>query len=201
LRIAFDAIVDVACDNDDFSILCEALQATGLDRVLTQEGPFTVFAPVDDAFLELGQSTIDALLQENRLVTLTDILLYHVVLEEGIFLDDLKMNCLRTLEMANGDLTRTLCHTRSDRTFQIGRGNSFRSYPEIVIPDVEACNGVAHALDRVILPALKNSSKPGGERSSKSAKSGKSAKSSKSSSRSSSKEKKVKRTKTEKWSK
>ncbi|KAL3924427.1 MAG: hypothetical protein SGILL_001056, partial [Bacillariaceae sp.] len=187
-------IVDIACDDDDFSILCEALQATDLDRVLTQEGPFTVFAPTDDAFLELGQAALNELLEEDRLATLTDILLYHVVVEEEVFSDDLV--CLGMLEMGNGDLTRTICARRSERRFQIGRGNgrSVRTFPEIVIPDVEACNGVIHGISRVILPKFEDSTAPGGsQKSGKSSKSSKS-KSSKSGSKST-KKKKVKRTK------
>jgi transforming growth factor-beta-induced protein len=134
------------------SILCTALQATELDAVLNQAGPFTVFAPTDDAFLALGQNTVAALLEESvGLKSLTDILLYHVVPNDSVLADDLV--CLGKLEMANGEATRTLCHSRSGRTFQIGYGNSLRNYPEIVDSDIrDTCNGVVHLVDKIIFP-------------------------------------------------
>lgn len=144
--------MDLACEDDSLSILCSALQATELDAVLNQAGPFTVFAPIDDAFLALGDSTLTALLEEDvGLRSLTDILLYHVVQDEIIFADDLV--CLGRLQMANGEFTRTLCHGQKGRSFQIGYGNSYKNYPEIIIPDIrDACNGVIHVIDRIILP-------------------------------------------------
>jgi uncharacterized surface protein with fasciclin (FAS1) repeats len=134
------------------SILCTALQATDLDAVLNQAGPFTVFAPIDDAFLALDEKTLAALLEEEvGIESLTDILLYHVVPNKSILADDLV--CLGKLKMANGEFTRTLCHSRSGKTFQIGYGNSYRNYPEIIVPDIrEACNGVIHLIDKLILP-------------------------------------------------
>lgn len=142
----------MACDNDDFSILCTALKATDLEDVLNQAGPFTVFAPTDDAFLALGQQTLDALLQEKMgLASLKNILLYHVVPNERILAEELV--CLGKLQMANGESTRTLCHSRSGRTFQIGAGNSYKNYPQIIAPDVtDACNGIIHVIDSIIFP-------------------------------------------------
>jgi uncharacterized surface protein with fasciclin (FAS1) repeats len=72
--------------------------ATGLDGALVGTGPFTVFAPTDDAFYNLGRMELNNLL-ENDLETLSDILLFHVVGESEIFADELV--CLAQLEMAN----------------------------------------------------------------------------------------------------
>jgi uncharacterized surface protein with fasciclin (FAS1) repeats len=168
--------VDVACEDENLSILCSALQATDLDAVLNQAGPFTVFAPIDDAFLALGENTLAALLEEVvGLESLTDILLYHVVPNESILADELI--CLGELQMANGEFTRTLCHSRSGRSFQIGYGNSYRNFPEIVVPDItDACNGVVHVINKVIFPKPASYTSSGQVK--KSSKSDKSSKSS-----------------------
>ncbi|KAG7360989.1 fasciclin domain containing protein [Nitzschia inconspicua] len=145
-------IVDLACEDNSLSTLCAALRATQLDGILNQAGPFTVFAPNDDAFLAIGENTVAALLEEDvGLESLKDILLCHVVRNEVILSDDLV--CLGESQMANGGFTRRLCHSRSGRRFQIGYGNSYRNYPEIVVPDItDACNGVIHVIDGLILP-------------------------------------------------
>lgn len=146
--------VDLACSDETFSILCSAVEAAGLDSVLGSAGPFTLFAPTNEAFERLGQSTITALLGD--VPALTDLLLYHVVADNAeISSDDLV--CRSLVPMANGDVTKTSCHRASDRVFQIGRGNVERhqrvsSYPELVGEQGDACNGIVHAVDNVILP-------------------------------------------------
>ena len=78
-------IVDIAVEDGRFTTLVAALQAAGLVDTLQGEGPFTVFAPTDDAFAALPAGTVDALLQD--IPTLTDILLYHVVAGKAMAAD------------------------------------------------------------------------------------------------------------------
>jgi transforming growth factor-beta-induced protein len=136
--------------------LCATLQETGLDSVLSSAGPFTVFAPTNEAFEALERSPMDARIHD--VDTLTDILLYHVVADNSV-LPSGDLACQGHVPMANGDVTKTVCHPSSGRVYQIGRGNvashqRSSSYPEIVEADVEACNGIVHVVDNVILPKL-----------------------------------------------
>jgi uncharacterized surface protein with fasciclin (FAS1) repeats len=99
------SLAEIACGADDFDILCTALKMTGLDELLDGPGPFTVFAPTDDAFHNLlGKHPNDAL-DELSTDTLTDLLAYHVVADSEIYFDELE--CKESLEMSNGEKTKT----------------------------------------------------------------------------------------------
>ncbi|MEM6426883.1 MAG: fasciclin domain-containing protein, partial [Cyanobacteria bacterium P01_D01_bin.128] len=82
LAQANGTIVDVAAANDNFDTLVQAVQTAGLVDTLSGDGPFTVFAPTDDAFAELPDGALDALLQPENRDLLTEILTYHVVPDE-----------------------------------------------------------------------------------------------------------------------
>jgi uncharacterized surface protein with fasciclin (FAS1) repeats len=139
-------IVDSAIAAGEFSMLITAVQAAGLEDTLRGEGPFTVFAPTDDAFAALPAGTVDTLL-EDPAGDLTDILTYHVV--EGavpaadvVGLDGQDVTTLNgaafTVEVADdGSVTLT------DAT-----GNDVA----VVATDVQASNGVIHVIDAVLLP-------------------------------------------------
>lgn len=147
-------IAEIACGSEDFSTLCAAVVAAGLDGVLS-EGEYTVFAPTDDAFGNLPEGTVETLLAEEDLVTLTDILLYHVVPGTVMAADlSCKGGPAGLVEMANGKDTRTICcHSckPAESIFQKGAGNprigsgsakdNQDSWPMIVATDIEACNG------------------------------------------------------------
>jgi len=130
------SIVDIAVDNGSFKILVAALQATGLDAVLAGDGPFTVFAPTDEAFAKLPEGTVEALLQDKE--TLSAILTYHVVpgaLKSG---DVVSQNSLTTVQ--GGQL-------------QINTTNGVKvNDSNIVTVDIEGRNGVIHVIDTVLLP-------------------------------------------------
>lgn len=96
------------------------------------------------AFANLG-SSLDTVLANNDL--LTDILLCHAV-EDVVYSTDLE--CSSTVSMANGETTRTVCE--EDGIYLYGKGNDMNAMPLIVLVDIEACNGVIHAVDEVILP-------------------------------------------------
>ena len=143
LHVYFDT-AEIACGLGDFSTLCSAVQLAELDVVLS-DGQFTVFAPTNQAFEELG-STLDAVLADKDL--LADILLFHVVSNKVIFEDDLE--CTHVTHMANGKDSRHVCV--GGDVFQKGGGNPRSDMPKIVNTDIGACNGVIHVVDEVMLP-------------------------------------------------
>ncbi len=134
-------IVEVAVANGSFTTLVAAVQAVGLDTVLADpEATFTVFAPTDEAFAALGQETINALLAD--IDTLSDILLYHVVI--GAAVDSITATSLfgEMVEMANGDSV----------IIDIRDGALFINDSQVIIADVPATNGVIHVIDAVLIP-------------------------------------------------
>lgn len=104
------------------------------------DGTWTVFAPTNKAFEELGD-LLDAVLADS--VLLTDVLLFHAVADHALFAEDLQ--CTHLLHMANGEASRTVCHDYA--IFQKGVGNPRNDMPEIVDTDIRACNGVVHVVD------------------------------------------------------
>ncbi len=103
------------------------------------EGHWTVFAPTNTAFEELGD-VLDAVLADVDL--LTSILLFHAV-DKVLFAEDLE--CTHLIKMASGDNSRTVC-VGSD-IFQKGGGNPRSDKPKIISADIGACNGVIHVID------------------------------------------------------
>jgi len=130
-------IVDVAAANEDFSTLVAAVQAADLVDTLSSDGPFTVFAPTNDAFDALPEGVLDALLLEENVDVLTSILTYHVV--EGEVTSD---------QVTDGDVA-----TVEGQTVTLSTENGVMvNEATVVIADVEASNGVIHAIDAVLIP-------------------------------------------------
>jgi uncharacterized surface protein with fasciclin (FAS1) repeats len=130
-------IVDTAIESGNFNTLVTALQAAGLVDALREPGPFTVFAPTDDAFALLPAGTIDALLQD--IPTLQSILLYHVA--SGLYTAG-NVTQLNMLEMLNG----------STASISVVDGNVMIDNAMIVQTDINCSNGVIHVIDAVIIP-------------------------------------------------
>jgi uncharacterized surface protein with fasciclin (FAS1) repeats len=130
-------IVETAVENGSFTTLVAAVQAAELVDTLKSEGPFTVFAPTDDAFNKLPDGTIEALL--NDIPTLTDILLYHVVPGKVMAAD------VVTLSSADTALGKPVA-------IRVENGNVFVDDAQVIITDIEASNGLIHVIDAVILP-------------------------------------------------
>lgn len=134
------SIVDVAAGDEQFSTLVAAVQAAELVEVLSERGPFTVFAPTNAAFeaalADLGL-TAEELLADTE--TLTEILLYHVALGA---LNAEEVTSRSSLPMINGDVA----------SIEIREGNAFIDNAQIVATDIEASNGIVHVIDAVILP-------------------------------------------------
>lgn len=136
---------EIACTTEGFETLCAAVKAAGLAETLSGDGPFTVFAPDNNAFAKLPDSVVSLLEDED---VLANVLLYHVVLEKLLSTD---LECKELVQMANERDTRTIC--RNHDIFQKGAGNTFEDKPQIIVTDIMACNGVIHVVDEVILPA------------------------------------------------
>jgi transforming growth factor-beta-induced protein len=131
-------IVDIAVEDGRFTTLVAAVQAAGLVDTLQSEGPFTVFAPTDDAFAALPAGTVDALLAD--IPVLTDILLYHVVAGKAMAADVVTLSSVTTV---NG----------LDVSIKVEDGNVFlNDTVQVIITDIEASNGVIHVIDAVLLP-------------------------------------------------
>ncbi|MGK7907674.1 MAG: fasciclin domain-containing protein [Synechococcus sp.] len=128
-------IVDIAIDSDGFSTLVAAVGAAGLVDTLKSPGPFTVFAPNDEAFAQLPAGTIDTLLQ--NIPQLTRILKYHVVAGRLTQADLVGKESVTSLE-------GTPIPISGSDGFEVKNAT-------VLAADIEANNGVIHVLDRVLL--------------------------------------------------
>ena len=131
-------IVDVAVGAGTFTTLVAAVQAAGLVDVLSGEGPFTVFAPTDEAFAALPDGLVEALLEEENLEILQQILTYHVV-SGAVFSTDVATGDVPSVEGS------TIAVEVTDSGVTVNGAN-------VVAVDIEASNGVIHVIDAVILP-------------------------------------------------
>ena len=132
-------IVDTAVANGSFNTLAAALDAGGLIATLKSEGPFTVFAPTDEAFAKLPDGTVEMLLLPENKDKLVAILTYHVVPGEVSAAEVVKLNSATTV---NG----------ADVQISVRDGSVFINDSRVIIADVYASNGVIHVVDTVILP-------------------------------------------------
>ncbi len=136
------SIVDVAVENGSFTTLVAAVQAAGLDTTLSGEGPFTVFAPTDDAFaaaLEDLGLTAEELLADTA--TLESILTYHVVAGEVPSSDVVTLDG-QSVATVNG----------AEVTISVDGDTVMVNDATVTAVDVEASNGVIHVIDSVLLP-------------------------------------------------
>jgi len=132
-------IVDTAVAAGDFKTLATALQAAGLVDTLKGPGPFTVFAPTDEAFAKLPAGTVEELLKPENKEKLVAILTYHVVPGKVMAKDVMKMTSAKTV---NGKSV----------TIMDQNGTVMVDNAKVVKADIAACNGVIHVIDSVILP-------------------------------------------------
>jgi uncharacterized surface protein with fasciclin (FAS1) repeats len=130
-------IVAVAVEAGNFTTLATALKAAGLIEALQGDGPFTVFAPTDEAFAKLPKGTLDALLKDKE--ALTKILLYHVVSGKVTSSQVVKLDKATTL-------------AESDVNIKLSGKDVMINDSKVVAVDIEASNGVIHVIDTVLLP-------------------------------------------------
>ncbi len=132
-------VVALAAANDSFETLTAALKAAGLTETLAGEGPFTVFAPTDEAFAALPQDALQELLKPENKAILVKILTYHVV-PGKVTSNDLKSGGVKTVE--GGEV-----NVKTDSAMGVTVNDA-----KVVQPDIQASNGVIHVIDKVILP-------------------------------------------------
>ena len=132
-------IVDTAVAAGSFKTLAAALQAAGLVDTLKGKGPFTVFAPTDEAFAKLPKGTVEDLLKPENKAKLTAILTYHVVAGKVMAADVVKLNSAKTVQ---GQSVR----------INAQHGAVMVDNAKVVKTDIETSNGVIHVIDSVILP-------------------------------------------------
>jgi uncharacterized surface protein with fasciclin (FAS1) repeats len=133
-------IVDTALAAGSFNTLATALQAAGLVDTLKSKGPFTVFAPTDDAFKKLPPGTLESLLKPENKEKLRAILTYHVVAGD---LKAAQVTQLSSAKTVNGQ----------DVTIMFQGGKVMVNDATVVKADIPASNGVIHVIDTVLLPS------------------------------------------------
>lgn len=129
-------IVDTAISAGTFNTLVTAVTTAGLDTALKEPGPFTVFAPTDEAFSKLPSGTVESLLED--VINLRKILEYHVVSGKVMAADVVKLDSVTTVEGSTAKIDSSNGVKVNDAT--------------VVTPDVEADNGVIHIIDAVLMP-------------------------------------------------
>jgi uncharacterized surface protein with fasciclin (FAS1) repeats len=131
-------IVETAVAAGSFKTLAAALEAAGLVETLKGKGPFTVFAPTDEAFAKLPAGTVESLLKPENKAKLQAVLTYHVVAGK-VLAKDVKPGMVKTVQGAEATV--------------MAHGNGLMiDNATIVKTDIDASNGVIHVIDRVILP-------------------------------------------------
>lgn len=139
-------IVDTAVEAGSFNTLVSAVQAAGLEETLRGEGPFTVFAPTDEAFAALPAGTLDTLLADPQ-SDLANILKYHIVAGEVPAADIAEMNGQTIETVQGGTLT---VEVEGDKVALVDAAGI---RVNVVTTDVKADNGVIHVIDGVLTPA------------------------------------------------
>lgn len=146
-----ETIVGVAASNENFTTLVTAVKTAGLVETLSSEGPFTVFAPTNDAFAKLPDGTVSSLLMPASKTDLTGILTYHVVagkFEAAAVIDAINSNngMFKVKTVQGNEIGLSLKDGKVILTDAKGGMST------VVIADVAASNGVIHAIDTVVMP-------------------------------------------------
>ena len=149
--IAQGTIVDVAVGNKDFSTLVTALKAADLVGALQGDGPFTVFAPTNDAFAKIDSNTLNSLLEVKNQKALANILTYHVISGKITATD-----VVSALEKGKGTVELKALNgqvlTVVQKDGKIWLKDTDGNYSEIVATDVMSSNGVIHVINAVVMP-------------------------------------------------
>jgi uncharacterized surface protein with fasciclin (FAS1) repeats len=132
-------IVEIAAGAGSFNTLVAAVQAAGLVETLSGEGPFTVFAPTDEAFAEIPAEDLNGLLADKE--ALTAVLTYHVVAGKVMAADVVSLTSATTVNGQSVDI-------------KVMDGKVWIDGAEVVTTDIEATNGVIHVINKVIMPDM-----------------------------------------------
>jgi transforming growth factor-beta-induced protein len=131
-------IVDTAVADGRFTTLVAAVKAAGLVETLKSDGPFTVFAPTDDAFAKLPEGTVEKLLGD--IPSLKNILLYHVV--SG------KVSSSEVVKLSSAPSA-----LGKDLSVMVKDGKVFIDKSQVIITDIKTSNGIIHVIDTVLIPS------------------------------------------------
>jgi len=132
-------VVDTAVDAGNFTTLAAALEAAGLVETLKGEGPFTVFAPTDDAFAKLPAGTVENLLKPENREDLIAVLTYHVIPGEVMAADVVDLDEAETINGQSLEIS-------------VAESKVMVDDETVVATDIVASNGVIHVIDSVVLP-------------------------------------------------
>ncbi|WP_315852998.1 fasciclin domain-containing protein [Candidatus Laterigemmans baculatus] len=132
-------MVDTAVSAGNFKTRVTAVKAADLVETLKGEGPFTVFAPTDEAFAKLPEGTLESLLKPENKEKLVSISTYHVVPGKGMAKDVVKLKMAKTVQGSSVKIT-------------VKDGKVMVDDANVVKTDIGASNGVIHVIDSVILP-------------------------------------------------
>ncbi|MEO1021210.1 MAG: fasciclin domain-containing protein [Bacteroidota bacterium] len=132
-------IIELAVGTDALSTLVAAVKAGGLVETLQGDGPFTVFAPTNDAFAALPEGTVEMLLKPENKDKLVAVLTYHVVAGK-----------VMSTDLKDGMKAKTV--NGQEATIKLGDGKAMVDGATVVSADIKAKNGVVHVIDKVILP-------------------------------------------------
>ena len=138
-KIQHDDIVDIAVSSRSLKTLVAAVTAAGLVETLKGKGPFTVFAPSDEAFAKLPAGTVESLLKPENISKLKAILTYHVVAGEVTSSEVVK---LKTAKTVNG----------GELKIHVADGKVTVDNAHVIQTDIMASNGVIHVIDTVVMP-------------------------------------------------
>jgi len=130
-------IVDVAIENGNFNTLVNAVKAAGLEETLKGEGPYTIFAPTDEAFAKIPAETLNALIENKD--ELAKILSYHVLAGKAMAKDVSNLSSAKTVQ-------------GQDVALKVDNGKVYIDDAQVIITDIQASNGVIHVIDSVIMP-------------------------------------------------
>lgn len=139
--VATKDIVDIAIGDGRFNTLVTALKAADLVDTLKGKGPFTVFAPTDEAFAKLPKGTLEDLLKPENKEKLADILTFHVTPGKVTAQDAIKLNG-KEVTMANGKKAK----------IEVKNNEVFINGAKVIITDIQGKNGIIHVIDTVIIP-------------------------------------------------
>jgi uncharacterized surface protein with fasciclin (FAS1) repeats len=132
-------LVHTALEGGDFNILAQAIKASGLEDTLRKAGPFTVFAPRDDAFSALPAGTLEHLLKPENQSDLKRLLLYHIIPGQYTAAEVVQLNCLYTL-------------SGNQVSIRVSDSDVLIDKARVVKTDVMGTNGVIHVIDAVLTP-------------------------------------------------
>lgn len=145
--IGAGTVVDIAVSNPDFSILVEAVTKADLGGALSADGPFTVFAPTNDAFETLFEALEINSIEDLSAEQLTPILTYHVV----------------SGKVMSNDLSNTTVATLNGQEIKVDISNGVKiNESKVIKADISGANGVVHVIDKVLIPEAKVEAKASG---------------------------------------